>query len=62
MASKILKFLADKSGLKFTRSQIALATGYAVKGGSFANAMSLLNRNNLIVKEGQHYMVNPDLV
>lgn len=62
MPSKILKFLSDKAGLKFTRSQIALATGYAVKGGSFANAISLLSRNNLIVKEDKFYQVNPDLV
>jgi hypothetical protein len=61
MPSKILKFVAEKSGLKFTRSQIALATGYSSKGGSFINAISLLKRNKLILQEGGDLQINPDL-
>src|SRR5262249_9904640 len=35
-ASRILKFLAEKSGMKFSRSQIALAVGLSARSGSFA--------------------------
>ena len=61
MTSNILKFLAEKSGLTFTRSQIALATGYSAKSGSFANALSLLRRNLLIKDEGGRIKISPDL-
>lgn len=61
MPYNILKFLAEKSGLKFTRSQIALACGYSPKGGSFSNALSLLRRNLLIKEENGLIQVNPDL-
>lgn len=33
-ASRILKFLSEKSGMKFTRSQVALAIGMSSKGGA----------------------------
>ena len=61
MAGKIFKFLAEKAGLKFTRSQVGLQTGYSPNSGSFANAISLLRRNKLIVKEGDMFMISPDL-
>lgn len=61
MPSVILKFLAEKSGLTFTKSQIALACRYAASGGSFSNAISLLRRNNLIISEGDRIKINPNL-
>jgi hypothetical protein len=61
MPSNILKFLAGKSGLKFSKSQIALACGYSAKGGSFSNSLSLLRRNLLIKEEGGFIQINPDL-
>lgn len=61
MPYNILKFLVEKSGLKFTRSQIALACGYSANGGSFGNALSLLRRNVLIKEDGGLIQVNPDL-
>lgn len=61
MPAKILKFLAEKSGLSFTRSQIALACGYSANGGSFTNALSLLRQNLLIKEEGGRISINPDL-
>lgn len=61
MPANILKFLADKAGLKFTRSQIALACGYSANGGSYRNALSLLRRNKLIMEEGDLLRINPDL-
>jgi ribosomal protein S24E len=61
MPTNILKFLAEKSGLKFSKSQIALGTGYAVNGGSFSNALSLLRRNLLIKQDGEFIQINPDL-
>jgi hypothetical protein len=61
MPANILKFLAEKSGLKFSRSQVALGTGYSPNSGSFANALSLLRRNLLIKQEGGFIQINPDL-
>lgn len=60
-ASRILKFLAEKSGLKFTRSQIGLAVGMSAKGGSFLTYISTLKRNLLIKEENGFIQVNPDL-
>jgi len=61
-ASRILKFLADKSDLKFTRSQVALAVGMSGKGGSFVTYISTLKRNSLIVEQGKEIWINPDLL
>jgi hypothetical protein len=60
-SSRILKFLAEKSGLKFTRSQIGLAIGMSSKGGSFLTYISTLKRNLLIKEEGGMIWINPDL-
>lgn len=60
-ASRILKFLAEKSGLKFTRSQVALAVGMSAKGGSFNTYISTLKRNSLIKEEGGFVSISPDL-
>lgn len=60
-ASRILKFLAEKRGLKFTRSQIGLAIGMSARGGSFLTYISTLKRNLLIKEEGGLIWVNPDL-
>jgi hypothetical protein len=60
-SSRILKFLAEKSGLKFTRSQIGLAIGMSSKGGSFLTYISTLKRNLLIKEDGGMICINPDL-
>lgn len=60
-ASRILQFLADKSGMKFTRSQIGLAVGLSSKSGSFSTYISTLKRNNLIVEQNREVWINPDL-
>ncbi len=59
--SRILKFLADKSGMKFTRSQVALAVGLAPKAGSFNTYVATLKRNRLILEENKQLWINPDL-
>lgn len=61
-ASRILKFLAEKNGLKFTRSQVALAVQMSAKGGSFRVYMATLKRNILIKDEGGLVFINPDLL
>ena len=61
IAGQSLAFLAEKSGLKFTRSQIALAIGKSAKGGAFADAISLMKRNNLIIEQGGMIWINPEL-
>ncbi len=59
---KILLFLASAAGLKFTRSQIGLRTGLSSKSGTFDKAMATLQRNRLIIREGNgEYRINPDL-
>lgn len=60
-ASRIFKFLADKSPMKFTRSQIGLAVGLSSSSGSFATYISTLKRNKLIIEEGGFARLNPDL-
>lgn len=60
-ASRILKFLSDKAGLKFTRSQIGLAVGLSPSSGSFSTYMATLKRNRLIVEVSGEVQVNPDL-
>lgn len=60
-ASRILKFLAEKSGMKFTRSQVALAVGLSPKSGSYATYIALLKRNHLIIEESKCIWINPDL-
>jgi hypothetical protein len=60
-AARILKFLADKTGMKFTKSQIGLGVGLQASSGSFATYMATLKRNNLIIKDGDCFRINPDL-
>lgn len=60
-ASRILKFLAEKGGLKFTRSQIGLAVGLSPNSGSFATYIATLKRNRLIIEQNRECWVNPDL-
>jgi hypothetical protein len=60
-ASRILQFLAEKSGLKFTRSQIALSVGISPRSGSYCTYMALLKRNRLIIEQGGEVWINPDL-
>ena len=59
--SNILKFLAEKSGLKYSRSQIGLAIGMSSKSGSFNTYIATLKRNILIKEEGGFLWINPDL-
>lgn len=60
-AARILRYLGQKSGLKFTRSQIALAVGMSVRGGSFTNYLASLKRNNLIIEQNGEICINTDL-
>lgn len=60
-AGRIFKFLADKSGMKFTRSQIGLAVGLSSKSGSFATYMATLKRNSLIKEESGLNWISHDL-
>ncbi len=60
-AARILKFLAEKSGMKFRRSQIALAVGLSSRSGSFAGYLAHLKRNRLIIEQQGELWINPDL-
>ena len=60
-SARILKFLADKSGMRFTRPQIALAVGLSHGGGTFTKYIGLLKRNRLILEQQGQVWINPDL-
>jgi hypothetical protein len=60
--ARILQFLADKSGLKFTRSQVALAVGMKPTSGTFNTYITHLKKNRLIVEQDGLFTVSPDLV
>jgi len=57
MAKKVFKFLVDHKGMKFTKSQLGLQTGYSANSGSFNSTLSLLKRNNLIKTDGESFWV-----
>lgn len=48
---KIVVLLASKIGVPLTRDQIALATTYSVKGGSFLGALSTLKNKYRLIKQ-----------
>jgi hypothetical protein len=60
-AGKILAFLGERAGAKFTRSQICLAVGIGSSGGNTTDAFSTLKRNRLIVENGREVYLSPDL-
>jgi hypothetical protein len=60
-ASRILQFLHEKSGMKFTKNQIGLATRLSSSSGSFSTYMTTLRRNKLIIDQNGEVWINPDL-
>ncbi|MEM1590308.1 MAG: hypothetical protein QW175_07810, partial [Candidatus Bathyarchaeia archaeon] len=54
-AAKILKLLVDTKGRKYTKSEIAVATGYSSSSGTFNHALSILKRHQLIKTDGKHF-------
>ena len=59
---RILKLLAQHRDKGFTRTQIATLIGLNPTGGHFNNIMSTLAKNKLIIKNGDKYQINPDLL
>ncbi|MEM2569244.1 MAG: DUF87 domain-containing protein [Candidatus Bathyarchaeia archaeon] len=57
-ASKILKLLVETKGRKYTKSEIAVATGYSSSSGTFNHALSILKRHQLVKTDGKHFWVN----
>jgi len=55
MQAKIAMCLAEKFPLVLTKPQIALATGYSVRGGSFNQAVNNLVKWKLVEKTGDGY-------
>lgn len=63
-ARRIYSLLFENSERDFTRSQIAILTGYSIRSSGFINALSQLNVNNLIKKNGDRFTIGesiPDL-
>ena len=50
--SKLLDVLVQRAPLKFTKSQLSLASGYSIKSSSFIKAISELNTRGFINKSG----------
>ena len=61
MEGKIFSFLLEKAPMKFTRPQIGTATGFSYSSGSFSNALSKLKVNGLVIRDGDHWLLNPEL-
>lgn len=59
---EIYNLLRDHSGRGFTKSAIAETTGYSMESGGFKNAISKLKSAELIIKEGDFYQVNQELL
>lgn len=57
--AKMFKFLAEKAGMKFTRSQLAVQVG--LSGESVRIYMPTLKQNNLVIEEGGFVKINPEL-
>ncbi len=60
VASKTLKFLAEKSSFAFSPTQIALAVGTS-KNHIYNNILPLLKRNSLVIKENSNFKISPNL-
>lgn len=61
-SAKILRLLADKYPMKFTRAQIALQAGIKYKGSTFRAYMAALKRNSLVLEQGGEVSLNPGLL
>jgi hypothetical protein len=60
-ASRILRFLSENRGSRFTRAQLALAVGLGYSSGSYGTYLSTLKRNNLIHLKDGLFFINPDI-
>ncbi len=58
---KILRFLAEKSGHRFSRDQIGFAVGLAPSSGSFSTYIGNLKRRKLILEESRMLWLNPEI-
>jgi hypothetical protein len=58
---KILQFLHENAGRKFTRNQIGLGTKLSSSSGSFSTYISTLKRNKLVIEQSGEIFINPDL-
>lgn len=58
-AREIILFLARYPDRKFSKAQVAIATGYSAGSGGFKNALSELNSRQLISRDGS-LRISPD--
>jgi len=56
-AKRVLEFLWEHKGMKYTRSELARFLGYASKSGTFSSGISELKRNNLVETDGKYLWV-----
>jgi len=56
-SKKVFGFLLEHRGMKFSKSQIALQTGYKAMGGVFWDAFRILKQNNLFKTDGNMFWV-----
>lgn len=58
---KILTFLAERTGNRFTREQVGFAVGLVPSSGSFSTYIGNLKRRNLILEENKMLFINPNI-
>lgn len=60
--ARVLSFLVEKHPMKWTRTQLATATGYKATGGAYQRCLRVLRDNDLVAIEGKDVRINPQLV
>ena len=61
LAARIFELFTEHPSTEFSRSQIALGVGSSARSGHFDNEMGRLTRNQLLVRNGNQYRLNPNL-
>lgn len=60
-ARKILDFLAENNGQRFSKSQIGLATGLSMGASTIRVAIGKLIRTGIVKRENEQLFISPDL-
>jgi hypothetical protein len=61
LAARVFELFTEHPTTEFSRSQIALGVGSSARSGHFDNEMGRLTRNQLLVRNGNQYRLNPNL-
>ncbi len=59
---KIYQLLLDNPYQEYQKEEVGELTGYSYGSGGFSNAISKLNSLGLIIRDGSHIQLNPELL